>query len=587
MEVKGGTRLQERFPVKLIPEEENLENVMEELLREESMTVKPVRWVKLQMSNNNITLQGNVKCGGGYCPTEAPICCGETPSYYCVPGGSKCCNAPGGGAGGEMACGQNTECCATTKNVTCCGKGTVCMKYGDESGCVKDVCAKHDTADECLNRENGCGWCCAEQRCVSNGTRCSMGDAAIVSGEVCPSPCQYANTCGLCLLSQQKNISDTCLWCCGTQSCISASSTLKCENDQKMDSLSQCSACQANGAGINPRFLGTYAQFFAILSGVLLVIGIMSCMGVIRAFISYRGSILIHNGMRLADVDAQLAVRRHGFGSSEPLSARRRAKNIFKTYLNTIVSVLKSNSKSKVDGGYKEGDEISPLNSVLSCAACQRTLQARILTTVVNSMKGIKTTRNRNIEDRIRKGQVDDDIVILLPCGHLFCRPCLGLKVRERTLVGVVDKNAEQPQSLPSLHLETYDVHGECIPLSFNTEGGGAGTSENREPRLSEASPILLREGYHNLPQQHSEGLRVGGEEVNLTERRESSHSQIGKWREGLLRSLHRLNSKGSHTNVQGENDDENFVQKKIKNKCPVCKRSVKDVLRPENILQL
>ncbi|ORC90474.1 uncharacterized protein TM35_000082720 [Trypanosoma theileri] len=585
LEVEEATRLQlqERFPLELNQEGEQLENVMKELWRGESMAVKPLPWVKLDMSNGSIALQGNVKCGGGYCPSEAPICCGKAPSYYCVPGGSKCCSALGSA---EMACGQNTECCATRNNVTCCGKDTVCIKDGDESKCVKDVCAIHNTADECLNEEDGCGWCCEEQRCVSNGTRCSMGGTAIVSGEVCPSLCQYANTCGLCLLSQEYNTSGPCLWCCSTQSCISSSSAFTCANDQRVDSLGQCSACQANGAGINPRFIGTYAQILAILSAVILIIGIMSCIGVIRAFVCYRGSIVTHNGMRLADVDAQRAVRRHGFGSSEPLSTGRQAKNKLKSYLNTIISVLKSNSKSKVEGEYKEGDENSPLNSVLSCAKCQRTLQAHALPNVANSMKGIKTPRNRIIEDSVRKNQeVDDDIVILLPCGHLFCRPCLGLRVKEKSSVVIKDKHIEQPQSLTSVQFDKSNVNGENNFLCFNTEGDAA-TSENRETRLSEGSPALFAEEYQNLPHQHLEGQRARYEEVNVTERRESSHSQIEKWREGLLRSLHGLHNKNAHTNVQEEND-ENVVQKKIKHKCPVCQKAVKDVLLPENILQL
>lgn len=167
------------------------------------------------------------------CPTEAPICCGTYPFLYCVAAGRKCCNAPRSLT--ATNCQQGEQCCTSENNAVCCAPKTHCVVTPKTplapawAHCVEsDVCSAFDNVDDCVNNRTaqmaGCGWCCADQRCVSTRSERTihashaMGDdmladlraraspfvcrddrQPITAGQQCESRCAYATTCAMCI----------------------------------------------------------------------------------------------------------------------------------------------------------------------------------------------------------------------------------------------------------------------------------------------------------------------------------------------------------------------------------------------------
>ncbi|RNF04471.1 hypothetical protein TraAM80_05118 [Trypanosoma rangeli] len=539
---------------------------------------RPLHWSEFLVREDNITFQGNVQCGGGYCPAEAPICCGEAPHFYCAPGGTKCCFAP---YGKVAACEQSAECCISGTNATCCTQGTTCRRDVNGPTCARETCTKYQTSDDCIHNTTGCAWCCAERRCINNSQTCSTGNRPIGLGETC-SPCQYADTCTLCLTYNISiNASDACSWCCATQSCIPISENMECGNDQHVQELGLCPVCQANGAGINPEFVGTMTQFFGMISGVVLVVGIMSCIGVSRACIYFRGSMLMSNGMRVSDVDAQMAVRRHGFGSRETASMQERVKGSLNRFFGAVLSLFRSKSKTENPTG---AAQVSPsLGSVVSCTACHRIQHVRRLASVANTMKGIKRIQEgtgSNPNDDVHP--VDDDIVILLPCCHAFCRPCVGLI--PTTKPSAVRPNECATEAQPNCNDEIREDYIRVYP---STE------EDMTDSQVREPSAPDVRHASHEEQQVLLSVLgRRGGNEgdtdiANTSSTTGQPQREIRNWREGLLHSWRRLSLWRVRTASREDKLTGNTVLKNIRYKCPKCKQEVKDVLLPENILKL
>ncbi|RNF24684.1 uncharacterized protein Tco025E_02443 [Trypanosoma conorhini] len=540
---------------------------------------RPLRWSEFLIGEGNITFQGNARCGGGYCPAEAPICCGEASHFFCVPGGTKCCFAPNGNV---AACEQSAECCIAGKNTTCCMQGTTCGIDVNGSRCVSNACTAYQTSDDCLQKATGCAWCCAERRCISKSQKCSTGDSAIERGETCSSPCQYADTCALCLSYNISNSgSDACSWCCATQSCIPLSRAIECGNDQQVQSLGLCSACQANGAGINPEFVGTVSQFFGLISGIVLIVGIMSCIGVSRAFIYFRGGMLTNNGMSVADVDAQMAVRRHGFGSSEASPMQESVKGSLSRFFGTVLSMFRS--KAKTENPTEAAQVSTSLVSVLFCSACHRIQHVRILASAANAIKGNKGVQGgTGSTPHDDAHPVDDDIVILLPCCHAFCRPCVGLIPSTKPAAARPSECAIETQSNG-----TDTVRAEYIRLHPSREEGMIDFQE-REPSAPDTRQASCEEQQVLLsPLGRREGN--GGDTMTSTASPTTGQSQhrTRSWREGLLRSWRSLSIWRVRSASREEKLMENAVLKNIRRKCPKCRKEVKDVFLPENILKL
>ncbi|ESS64953.1 hypothetical protein TcG_07425 [Trypanosoma cruzi] len=533
----------------------------------------------LFLREDNRTLQGNVRCGGGYCPNEAPICCGEAPHFYCVPGGNKCCYAP---KGKVAACEQSDECCVFGNNATCCKQGTTCQRDGNGSACAIEACTKYQTSDDCLYKTEECAWCCEERRCVSKSRVCSSGKKPIRSSETCPSPCQYADTCALCLsYNSSINGSDACFWCCATQSCNPKSRVMECNNDQEIQGLGMCSVCQANGPGINPEFVGMMSQFFAMISGIVLIVGIISCIGVTRAYFYFRGGMLTNNGMRLSDVDAQMAVRRHGFGSRETVSMQESVKRSLNRFFCKVFSIFKS--KLRLENSFEAAQTSSCLGSVLSCSMCHRIQHVRILASVANTMKGIKMVEGKTGSNSNNDvNAADDDIVIMLPCCHAFCRPCVGLIPSKNPLTA---RLGECPLEAQPHDADT--IRANYIRLHLSPEEGTS-FSRGIDPSTTDTQ-YASREEQHGMPSFSGRREENGSNIIptSSTSTRWQPQRRIRIWRDGLLHSLRRLVvCRESISSLEGTLL-EDAVLKKINHKCPKCKQRVKDVLLPENILKL
>lgn len=173
-----------------------------------------------------------LRCGttDAYCPFNAPICCGDRGSYFCIPAGFQCCPMSIE-MKGDSYCSQSETCCAAGGQSICCDQGTQCstavipiyrnttkplinatssrkerslssteslLKWAsDENSTDKEEegeeaeverwievpqcipspanCSSYLTQDACVNAnyvQNStsslqCGWCCKEHRCIT------------------------------------------------------------------------------------------------------------------------------------------------------------------------------------------------------------------------------------------------------------------------------------------------------------------------------------------------------------------------------------------------------------------------------------
>ncbi|KEG09641.1 hypothetical protein DQ04_04891020 [Trypanosoma grayi] len=338
-----------------------------------------------------------------------------------------------------------------------------------------------------------------------------------------------------------------------------------------------------------------------MLSGIVLILGIMACLGVVRAFICYRANVVMQNGMRRADIDAQLAVRRHGFGVNESFPSQGRSNGVFRQCFGSLMMTFRPKSKRKEQ--HREDQLASSLRSVFHCTLCHSTLRTRALTSAANSMKGVEAPENSHVGGPnsslyVADDDHDDFVVILLPCSHLFCRPCVGLEApqgpaaevgRENTAAHPAEEAAaEVVATAPPAPHDGEASRANNINPCLSSEGGVAAFHDGEQPAL-DARPES-REGQpwqSEEPPIHAEGAqsetRIGG--ANTT--RGEPRRRIAKWKEGLLRSLRRLKSRRTRTTSVRAQAEEEIVVNSIKHKCPKCKQAVKDVLFPENILQL
>ncbi|CBH16216.1 hypothetical protein, conserved [Trypanosoma brucei gambiense DAL972] len=498
-------------------------------------------------SNESLSVGGLVGCGDGYCPSFAPICCGGPAYYYCVSGGSKCCGFPGRVVG---SCGQSEECCADERNVTCCEAGSYCKVDGSDLACASDTCSHRLTVDECLSQNDGCGWCCEEHRCVRNTSGCSKGGRPIAVGETCPSRCHYADTCGLCLASGDAASGlEDCMWCCGSQSCIPSSEGDSCQNLQGIVSPGFCSACLSNGEGVGPTFVGSLQQMLALFSSFVFMIGIISCVWVSRACATYRDNTIVANGMRQVEVAAHYAVRRHGF-IADGLSAEGGSSGCC-PLLRCICCFCTTRRSDPSKQIQEEGGDGPCLSGEFYCAGCELALRPRSLLSFVDAVQGSRPPGERGICDDSDYHAEDEGIIVLLPCGHFYCYACLNIK-KKRTI---------SPRRLPkqtcSAAASDSQVRAEeALQSVSSADGEHAGNpsgahvdADNREAGAAEAQESSCC-GCLLCPFGKNSKERVAGEPKGVVD--------IGK-----------------------------LAMKKIKRKCPKCRRTVTDVLLPHNIIHL
>ncbi|KEG09640.1 hypothetical protein DQ04_04891010 [Trypanosoma grayi] len=377
---------------------------------------------------------GGTLCGLHPCPIETPICCGGhgLMYHYCVRGGEKCCNSE---EGYGIGCQQGEMCCANAYDASCCGSMMTCgVNEGNLSVCVPDRCAAHSDVDRCLNDEDGneCRWCCGDGRCVSPTHRCTNGKP-ISRGQTCQSPCQYADTCLRCLDTSagDSNTSESCLWCCATQSCLPASEHVGCVGDQALWSTNDCDFCLARGAGSASYWIGSNDIYLVLAAGAALILGV----GSICFLIHFAARHWRHRDEEARD-DAggddtsavvprriKPCVRRHGFSQPEKVSHRLWANSTMTTTTLPGTNALHS--------------------GLFSCSVCHSKLSVKSLIGGLTSHSPrtqeegqetyhVSATPMPCFDADDNKSDFDDsdrndDVVILLPCGHLFCYHCMGL----------------------------------------------------------------------------------------------------------------------------------------------------------------
>ncbi|EKG04108.1 hypothetical protein TCSYLVIO_004835 [Trypanosoma cruzi] len=387
---------------------------------------------------------GEFPSGVSLCPRTAPIYCAFPGmlGYYCVRAGEKCCNAF---EGGGIGCQQGEMCCPGVYKASCCGFSETCdIDASNRSLCVKDRCAVHSDVDSCLidQGETECRWCCAERRCVSSVHQC-INEKPITRGEMCYSPCQYADTCRRCLRGaiSDNSHSVSCVWCCSTQSCIPRSEISNCAQDQFFLKLVDCDECLEGGRGV--LFWLQYAAISSLPSAVIVLLVGAATIGLalpyaMRCSILRRQQPVVDDARIHAPETRGSSVRRHGFNNCD--GAVRRWWMRSRSAKNTL---------SHDELGY---------NRVISCSSCHCILHVqRLIKEILGGVSKLPRERQESNMNRVLPSAVDamsipqrdvflgnggdnnnkdddddDAVVILLPCNHLFCYPCMGLDSSRR-----------------------------------------------------------------------------------------------------------------------------------------------------------
>lgn len=189
-----------------------------------------------------------LRCGttDAYCPFNAPICCGDRGSFFCIPGGFQCCRS-GSSMKGDSYCSQSETCCVVGQRSVCCGQGTQCsstmiplrrnatsnMANGpsenDEDGEGKEEGQRSGPGSEEEGNEND-----------SENDDAEDGEEEWIEVPQCiPTlpECSFHVTQDACLAANDMENSSSslqCGWCCKEQRCITVNVSVT-ENRSSME----------------------------------------------------------------------------------------------------------------------------------------------------------------------------------------------------------------------------------------------------------------------------------------------------------------------------------------------------------------